>query len=108
MQISDLPARLAAKGYGSAHYSIGVPLRESINILQDGDAWVVNPKFEGHMTPVGRFTDEHQACKYVLHLLNEEETRASPDGAKGDAFLQKYFAREREPGEGRIWPRPPR
>lgn len=100
--IAELPAHLAAKGIGSAHYSIGVARRDAICIAKAGDAWVVCPKFEGHMTPVGRFRDEHEACKYLLRLLFNEEHRASPDGAKANGPLQEYFARERVPVEERI------
>lgn len=102
LSIAELPAHLAAKGIGSAHYSIGVPRRDAICIAKAGDAWVVCPKFEGHMTTVGRFSDEHLACKYVLHLLFEEEHRASADGAKANGPLQEYFAQERVPVEERI------
>ncbi|MEU6857711.1 hypothetical protein AB0B28_02355 [Glycomyces sp. NPDC046736] len=100
--IADLPAYLRARGFGSAHYSIGVGRRDSVSVVTDGDAWVVCPKFEGHMTGVGRFRDEHEACKHVLRLLQEEEHRAGPDGAKANGYLQEYFAREREPIEDRI------
>ncbi|MFG3342577.1 hypothetical protein [Glycomyces sp. NPDC048151] len=100
--VAELPARLAARGYGSAHYSIGVPRRNAVCIQQVGDAWVVCPKFEGHMTAVGRFDDEREACQYVFRLINDEEYRAGPDGAKANRVLQEYFARDRVPVEERI------
>ncbi|THV30074.1 hypothetical protein [Glycomyces paridis] len=102
LTIASLPARLAAKGYGSAHYSISVARRDAVAVIPDGQAWVVCPKFEGRMTAVGRFADEHEACAHVLRLLVEEEYRAHPDGAKANAPLQEYFARERIPVEERI------
>lgn len=102
LSIAALPGHLAARGYGSAHYSIGVVRKDAVSIEQVGGAWVVCPKFEGHMAPVRRFGDEQEACKHVVHLLVEEEYRASPDGAKANGPLQEYLARERVPVEERI------
>ncbi|THV42997.1 hypothetical protein [Glycomyces buryatensis] len=102
ISISELPARLARSGYGSAHYSIGVARRDSICVLQAGDSWVVCPKYEGHMTTVGRFSDEYEACEYVHRLLTDELFRADADGGKGNPSLVEYFAEERVPVEEQI------